>query len=131
MNQAWAWIEFETVLWLHSLAISRFPGTPGIRDLGAIHSALARPQHLTTYGEPSAAQLAAAYTNGIQRNQGFVDGNKRTAFLTGATFLERNGFLFDATTQSIVQTMENLGVGRIDEFALARWFTAHTVALKD
>jgi death on curing protein len=131
MSQAWVWVELETVLWLHSLAISRFPGTPGIRDLGGIHSAIARPRHLAAYGEPSAAALAAAYTNGIQRNQGFVDGNKRTAFLTGATFLERNGFWFDAPTWSIVQTMENLGAGLIDEFALTSWFNAHMAALKD
>ena len=51
----------------------------GIRDKGALESAMARPQNLAAYGEPDAAALAASYAFGIARNHPFVDGNKRTA----------------------------------------------------
>ena len=63
-----------------------------MRELGALESAVARPQNLAAYGEPGAAALAAPpYAFGIARNHAFVDGNKRTAWVLARLFLALNG----------------------------------------
>ena len=75
-----------------TIAFLRFTaGCRGIRDQSAIDSALARPQNLAAYGEPDAADLAAAYAFGPVKNHGFVDGNKRYRLAGGGTLpcLER------------------------------------------
>ena len=85
------WVNLHTVLQIHRDGLAEFGGSPGVRDQGAIESALARPQNLFAYGELDLCDLAAAYTAGLCQYHGFVDGNKRTAFLTGYVFLRRNG----------------------------------------
>ena len=57
-----------------------FGGSPGVRDQGAVESALARPQNLFAYGEPDLCDLAAAYTAGICHNHGFIDGKQAYRF---------------------------------------------------
>ena len=63
----------------------------GVRDPGAIESALARPLNLAGYGAPDAAALAAAYAYGLAKKHGFLDGNKRTAWVVARLFLADNG----------------------------------------
>ena len=50
--------------------------------------------NLFAYGDPSLAEIAAAYAFGIAKAHAFIDGNKRTAFVTAATFLRLNGHAF-------------------------------------
>lgn len=54
----------------------------------------ARAINLFAYGDPSLAEIAAAYAFGIAKAHAFIDGNKRTAFVTAATFLRLNGHAF-------------------------------------
>lgn len=61
-----------------------------MRDGGAIESALVRPANLALHAEPDAADLAASYAYGLARNHGFVDGNKRTAWVVARLFLVDN-----------------------------------------
>jgi death on curing protein len=50
--------------------------------------------------------LGAAYAAGIVKNHPFLDGNKRTGFMMGAGFLERNGFEFYATeVEAVLRTL--------------------------
>ena len=118
----WRWVALEVVYALHDRQIAEHGGGRGIRDQGAIESALARPQNLAVYGEPDAAALAAAYAFGIARNHGFVDGNKRTAWVVARLFLADNGCLLSYDRADAVRTVEGLAAGRIDEEALAAWF---------
>ena len=55
------WVKLAAVLQIHSDQLAEFGGLPGVRDRGAVESALARPQHLFAYGEPDLYDLAAAY----------------------------------------------------------------------
>jgi len=66
--------------------------------------------------------LAAAYTSGIVQNHPFVDGNKRTGFLAGATFLELNGLRLTATEPEATQIILGLAAGDVSESQLAAWF---------
>ena len=84
---ALVWIEEAVVFALHEEQLSEHGGAVGLRDLGLLQSALARPQHLAAYGQPDVAALAAANGYGVARNHPFVDGNKRTAFTVTELFL--------------------------------------------
>ncbi len=119
---AWRWVAIEVVYAVHDRQLSEHGGGQGIRDQGAIESALARPQNLAAYGEPDAPALAAAYAFGIARNHGFVDGNKRTAWVIARLFLADNGLRLTYDKADAVRTVERLAAGRIDEEALAAWF---------
>jgi death-on-curing protein len=64
----------DEVVTVHFRLIARFGGSLGIRDLGALESALARPQ--TGYYH-DLIQEAAALWESLSQNHPFVDGNKR------------------------------------------------------
>ena len=57
----WRWIELSVVLAVHDRQIGEHGGMDGIRDLGAVESALSRPVYLAADGKPDAAELAAAH----------------------------------------------------------------------
>jgi death-on-curing protein len=120
------WIKLGAVLEFHSHSIVEFGGSLGIRDQGAIESALARPQDLLAYGEPDLFDLAAAYTAGLCQNHGFVDGNKRTSFVTGALFLRLNGYQLNAEQAAVVAAMICLAEHTIDEAGYAQWLRDHS-----
>ena len=82
------------------------------------------PLNLAAYGNPDAASLAAAYAYGLAMNHGFVDGNKRTAWVTARLFLADNGYGLDFDPIDAVHTMEGVAAGRVDEDELAAWFRA-------
>ena len=75
----WRWVGVSVVLAIHDRQLAEHGGEDGIRDLGMVESALARPLNLASYEDPDAAALAASYAWGLARNHGFIDGNKRTA----------------------------------------------------
>ena len=115
------WVRLATVLEVHSFSIAEFGGSLGIRDQGVIESALARPQNLLAYGEPDLFDLAAAYAAGICQNHGFVDGNKRTAFVVGALFLKMNGYRLRAEQAEVIAAMLMLADHKLDETGYAQW----------
>lgn len=125
------WIREDVVLAMHEEALMLHGGPEGVRDLGLLESALARPKNLLAYSEtnPTLAQLAAAYAKGIVANHPFVDGNKRTAFTVSVTFLRLNGLHLTATKEDKVLTFWALAAGEIDEEQLALWFEKNTVPL--
>jgi len=84
------WLLEVAVLIAHEVSLANFGGANGIRDQNLLESALAKPRNQFVYGNTEIPELAAAYTSGIVQNHPFVDGNKRTGFLAGATFLELN-----------------------------------------
>ncbi len=102
-------------------------GAAGLRDAEPLDSALARAQHLATYGQPDYAQLAAAYGFGLAKNHAFVDGNKRAAFLATGLFLALNGYRLTATQADATLTVIALAAGEIDESAFATWIRERSV----
>ena len=119
------WLTKEECLALHDLMLADYGGAAGVRDMGLLESALARPQQLFVYGKPTMAEMAAAYAAGIVKNP-FLDGNKRTGFMMGAGFLERNGLEFRASEAEAVLRTLALAAGEIDEAAYARWLAANS-----
>ncbi len=120
------WFAREECLALHDLMMSCYGGLAGVRDENMLESALAKPQQLFHYGKPTMADLAAAYTVGIVKNHPFLDGNKRTGFMMGAGFLERNGFTFHATESDAALRTLALAAGEMTETAYAAWLKANS-----
>jgi death on curing protein len=116
------WLSPADVLALHDEALVEFGGVSGVRDIGLLESALAKPRNLIGYGAtPSPFDLAAAYCLGIAKNHPFVDGNKRTAFLAAAVFLELNGYVIAPPEVEVVENMIQVAEGKADEVNLALW----------
>lgn len=120
------WVRRDVVLAIHRRQIAEHGGADGIRDEGLLDSALARPQNLLAYAEqpPRLADLAAAYAYGIATNHPFLDGNKRTAFVTCRVFLELNGKSLRASQEEKYLTFLKLAGGEISEEQLARWLSS-------
>lgn len=115
------WLTRSECLLLHDMMLEQYGGCSGIRDEGLLESALARPQQLYHYGKPSMPEMAAAYTAGIVKNHPFLDGNKRTGFMMGAGFLERNGYEFTASEAEVVIRTLALASGETSEADYATW----------
>lgn len=120
----WRWVGFEVVRAIHERQLAEHGGPDGVRDIGAVESALARPINLASYGTPDVADLAAAHAFGLARNHGFVDGNKRTAWVVSRLFLADNGYRLDFDAVDAVRVMERVAAGSMDETQLAAWFRA-------
>ena len=115
----------DEVIAVHAQLIARFGGALGIRDRGALESALARPQ--SGY-YTDLIQEAAALWESLSQNHPFVDGNKRVAVTTMAAFLRVNGYRleFDDTEAfSFLIGLYEMGTLRFNE--LDYWLRLHAV----
>jgi death-on-curing protein len=116
------WVLDEVVLAFHDEQLAEHGGLPGIRDPGAVQSALARPRNLASYEDcEDVARLAAAYVYGIARNHGFSDGNKRTALVTADLFLMLNGYELLSSPAENVLTILGVAEGTLSEDELTAW----------
>lgn len=121
-SRQWVWVPLDAVLAIHDEQIAEHGGIPGVRDLAVIGSALDWPRNLLAYGKPDAAALAAAYAFGLCNNHGFLDGNKRTAYVVAESFLDLNEHGMDAPDEAVVSTMLAVASGVMPEEQLAQWF---------
>jgi death-on-curing protein len=117
----WRWISREALLLLHDESLAEHGGAAGLRDVGLVDSALARPLNLVAYGEPDLAELAASYAVGLAKNHAFVDGNKRAAFLAVGLFAALNGQRLVASQIEATRAMLAVAAGEIDEAGFAAW----------
>jgi death on curing protein len=115
------WLTADLVIAFHDEQLWEFGGPAGIRDEGALESALGRARNRWAYEGGDLPRLAAAYAFGIARNHPFVDGNKRAALLAVITFLGLNDVEFTASEAEAVVMIRDLAAGAIDEDVLSRW----------
>jgi death-on-curing protein len=115
------WLTLEQVRVAHEKQLARFGGPAGLRDEGALESAMMRAVNRWHYGETDLAALAAAYGFGLARNHAFVDGNKRIAFVAMTLFLRRNGIRFAPDPAQATSIILSLAAGEVDEDGLTRW----------
>jgi len=126
MKREWHWIDKRALLMLHDESLAEHGGAGGLRDEGLLDSALARPLNLAAYGEPDAADLAAAYGYGLAKNHPFVDGNKRAAFLAAGLFLAMNGLRLRASQAEATVAVFTLAASELDEAGFAAWLRANS-----
>jgi death on curing protein len=115
-------LSFEDILRLHERSLKEHGGSAGIRDRGAIESALHAPQADFFYRQADYFGIAAAYAFHIAEAQAFIDGNKRTAITAALTFLELNGVTATAAPDSLYDAMIAIAEKRLDKAGLAARF---------
>ncbi len=112
---------------MHDQQLNLFGGTTGIIDEGKLESALYRPVNIANYNpDASLCNLAAALGYGIAIDHPFVDGNKRTAFIVMAVFLEINQVTLTASELDVVEIMLGIAMGTTTEEMLCSWLKQNT-----
>lgn len=121
------WVDTSLALAIHDRQLAEHGGTGGLRDDKLLESALACPQQLHAYGDPTPdiADLAATLAFGLARNHPFVDGNKRTAHVCYRVFLELNGVALDADDEEKYVAILALAEGKLQEKEFAVWLRQH------
>ncbi|MBL1211409.1 type II toxin-antitoxin system death-on-curing family toxin [Geminocystis sp. GBBB08] len=117
------WLSMRLVIGIHQEQITEHGGANGLRDKGLLESALVRPQNQYHYHQiTNIPSLASTYTFSIVKNHSFIDGNKRTGFIAGVTFLMLNGYQFTASEIEVVSIIQSVASGTITEEELQEWF---------
>lgn len=122
------YLTLNEVLLLHARLIQLTGGSRGVRDVGPLESALARPQ--ATFGGsglcPGLWSKAAALLHSLVHNHPFVDGNKRTALAATGVFLELNGHGLVSSNEEAVNLVHGVVNGQIELEDIAAWLKAHS-----
>jgi death-on-curing protein len=117
------------ILELHQLLIQESGGASGVRDFGALESALAQPE-MTFGGDdlyPTLIEKASALAYSICMNHPFVDGNKRVAHAAMEIFLVLNGFEINASVDEQEKLFLDLASGNVSREELANWLQSKAV----
>lgn len=125
------WLTPAALLFLHERLIADFGGAPGLRDEGALLSALARPR-ATFDGKPlypSLFEKAAALLESLCINHPFVDGNKRAAFAGAGVFLELNGWRLEVGPDEAVAFMLEVAAGRRAKEEVRIWLEGCSIPI--
>lgn len=117
-------ISLEELVWVHTVAVTEFGGSQGIRDRGLLESAIARP--LATfdgkYLYDTPFKRAAALAESLVLNHGFVDGNKRSAMYAMAAWLEREGgYVIDAARGELRDLALSIASHELSTEQIAAW----------
>lgn len=123
-------IAIQDILNLHKKSIEDFGGSGGIRDLGLLESAIARP--FQTFGGedlyPSAYEKAAALAESLIINHPFVDGNKRTGMLAMAAFLLENNISLNVASDVLYKFIISVSTGEKLFDQIVEWLKQNTAA---
>ncbi len=122
------YISLDEVLAIHDDMIERYGGSFGIRDLGLIQSAIARPK--STFGGedlyPTTITKAAALFHSLIFNHAFTDGNKRTSLVSTARFLYLNGYELIGNKQELIDFPLRVENKHLDIEQIAQWLKKHS-----
>lgn len=120
-------LSVHEVLAIHQEQIRLFGGSDGVRESGLLEAAVARPQ--SGYYE-DLIQEAAALWESLSQNHPFIDGNKRTAFVSAVSFLRINGLQFVAPVlTTIIWLDERYQTGTMNFAEIEAWLRANTTPL--
>ena len=126
------YLTLAEVVELHRLTIEQSGGASGLRDLGALESAVAQPRMTFRQEDlyPTMVEKASALCASLVQNHPFVDGNKRVGHAAMETFLVLNGFEIDASVDSQEKIVLALASGELDRNGLADWLAERVVKKK-
>ena len=120
-------VTLGEVVELHRRLLLATGGASGIRDFGALESAVAQPK--ATFGDvdlyPTLVEKAAALCFSLVQGHPFVDGNKRVGHAAMDTFLVLNGTEIDAALGAQERLILDLAGGRLDRSELTDWLRRH------
>lgn len=121
-------ILIEDIFQIHKFSIIKYGGSEGIREMGNLESAIARP--FQTFGGEdlyiTIFEKAAALGESLIMNHPFIDGNKRTGFLAMTALLEDNGYSLFATQEEAYDFTINISTGEIKFEQIVEWLKLNT-----
>lgn len=119
----------EQVLFIHARVIGASGGEHGVRDLGLLAAAIARPQATFDQQElyPDNFSKAAALLESLVLNHPFVDGNKRTGIASAALFLRRNGWRMQAGNSDLARFTLRVADQHVPLREIADWLQDNCV----
>ncbi len=123
------YLTLEEIVSLHAKLIAQSGGIPGLRDRGALESAVAQPE-MSFGGEdlyPTIAEKAAALGHSLVQNHCFMDGNKRVGHAAIEVFLVLNGYEIEAPIDEQEQVVLSVASGQMDRVALGEWLKPYIV----
>ena len=115
------WLSRQVVDAIQEDQRQQHGGNTGVLNAGSFESDLARARHRFEYTGAGLLECAACYTFGLAKNDGYVDANKRTAYMVGLTFLRVNGLRVDASPHDVIQLMLDVATDVSDEPAITEW----------
>lgn len=123
------YLSLQEVISLHSLIIDQSGGSSGLRDRGALESAVAQPE-ASFGGEelyPDLASKTAALGHSLIQNHPFIDGNKRIGHGAMEVFLLLNGYEIEAPVDEQESIIIGVASGKISRIELTEWLHQHIV----
>ena len=121
-------LTLDEVIEIHRGVIERFGGSPGIRDMGLLQSAVAMPQasFIGQFLHDDLFEMAAAYLFHIVQNHPFVDGNKRVGAMAAYTFLRLNGLTLTSPDIDFETIILGVAQGKLGKAAVAEFLRTHS-----
>ncbi len=122
-------LTVEEILFLHHMLIKKTGGAPGIRDLGLLQSAAARPSagFARTEAYPSSIDKAAVLAHSIISNHPLIDGNKRTGIAAAGLFLRKNDLFLKTTQDEMIQFTLKIARGEISWQEISTWLARYCI----
>lgn len=117
-------VRKSDVMKIHHKTIEEHGGTHGLRDEGALDSALMAAQNRYYYEEANLAVCAATYAYHLSQAHAFIDGNKRVAAVTAEHFLDLNGVTLDAADEELINFYLKIAASEITRDEVEQQFTA-------
>lgn len=122
------YITLGDVLAIHTTLIELYGGSDGVRDITLVESAIARPQ--ASFGGydayPTLFDKAGVLMQGLIKNHGFVDGNKRTGTAIASIFLKLNNQKLHVTDDQLVELAISVAEDKLDLEQIAAWLKKHS-----
>ncbi len=124
MNEAPLFLSRADIDLIHDFSLKEYGGGAGVRDEGALESAIVAPVNYWNYEGVELdswgwTMLAAIYWFHLSGNHPFIDGNKRTAFLAAKAFLDINGFGLTMSEDQAYDMALKVAKGEFNREALA------------
>jgi death-on-curing protein len=119
------YLTLGEVVSLHRRLTATSGGAIGIRDLGALESAVAQPRATFDGEDLYPAEKAAILGFAIVLGHPFVDGNKRTGHAAMETCLVLNGYALIAPVDEQERVMLDLAAGMLSREEFTAWVREH------
>lgn len=123
-------VDKLSVLIIHRKSIDRFGGIHGLRDEGALESAVNAAENRFHYETEDVAKIAATYSYHLSQAHAFLDGNKRIAAAVAGVFLEINGFSLQMTEDEVIELFLAIAAGEMSREAVEEKFAERLITIE-
>lgn len=117
-------IDKFSILIIHYKLIERYGGSHGLRDEGALESALNAAENRHNYETENFAKLAATYAYHLSQAHAFLDGNKRIAAAAATIFLVINGVEINVAEDELIELFLDIAAGKLSREQVEEKFAA-------